>query len=688
MSSQYSTNLRTELIGTGDQSGTWGLTNNTNLGTILEQAIAGVSGGPYISGTYPAVNFPTDADITLTANNGTVDQSRSAVLVVTSSGSLTSTRNVIAPSSASKIYIIKNATTGGQSIQIKYSTGTGVTINNGSTILVYGDGTNFYLGSTVNNITGNLTISGNYYNSQSVTSVNVASPGVVTLPVISSGLVNNTPVFFTVPAGATLPTGLSANTTYYIINLTVGGSTTTFNLSSTVGGTAINTTGSASTGAITINSAPIFAVTSTTTNYINAANSITTNSRFYPAVLTDATNTVEQVSSVAAISVNPSKGSLNASQFTTSQTATVTIASPAVFTVTTAPSNGSLIYFETTGALPTGITVGTNYYVINASSTTFQIASTFNGVAINTSGTQSGTHTMYVPISANVTASNMLNGYWTTTSPQTINTFTGSISTTTLTVSATSVTIRPGSILSGTSVTANTQITNQLTSTGTAVVSPTYSSGGAIGTYVVTLSSGTSIVLGQLVSGTGLPSNTLVTAINGATITLSNAFTVQASGTYNFYTPGGVGTYTVNTSQTTSSTTITQNYAKLNFAYNGNNVAVVDPLGNLVVNSLSQTATPKLGLGITGETWRDVSVSRSFNTNYVNSNTYPISVSVSCSFASASSITGVVNGTNIIFSGFHAGTEQDNITFIVPSSSTYQVTSTGSLSSVLWTELY
>ena len=161
MASTYSTNLRTELIGSGDQAGTWGSTTNTSLGSILEQAIAGVSGGPYVSGTYPTVNFPTDADLTLTANNGAVDQSRNAVLVVTSTGSLTATRNVIAPSSASKVYIIKNSTTGGQSIQIKYSSGTGVTIGNGLTALVYGDGTNFYLVTNPNSVTGNLTVSGN-----------------------------------------------------------------------------------------------------------------------------------------------------------------------------------------------------------------------------------------------------------------------------------------------------------------------------------------------------------------------------------------------------------------------------------------------------------------------------------------------------------------------------------------------
>ena len=146
--STYSTDLRIQLIADGDQAGTWGQTTNTNLGTIIEQAIAGVSGGPATSGTYPAVNFPTDADITLTANNGTVDQARNAVLAVTSTGSLTAQRNIIAPTGASKVYIIKNNTTGGQNVQIKYSTGTGVIVGNGLTALVYGDGTNFNLVSS------------------------------------------------------------------------------------------------------------------------------------------------------------------------------------------------------------------------------------------------------------------------------------------------------------------------------------------------------------------------------------------------------------------------------------------------------------------------------------------------------------------------------------------------------------
>jgi len=74
---------------------------------------------------------------------------------------------------------------------------------------------------------------------------------------------------------------------------------------------------------------------------------------------------------------------------------TVTIASPAVVTVSSAQiSNGTPIRLATTGALPTGLTVGTQYYVVNASGTTFQLAATAGGTPINTSGSQSGAHTI------------------------------------------------------------------------------------------------------------------------------------------------------------------------------------------------------------------------------------------------------------------------------------------------------
>lgn len=75
-------------------------------------------------------------------------------------------------------------------------------------------------------------------------------------------------------------------------------------------------------------------------------------------------------------------------------TVTVTIATPGVVTWTGHTlANGDPVSFTTTGALPTGITAGTRYYVVNQAANTFQIAATRGGAAIATSGTQSGVHT-------------------------------------------------------------------------------------------------------------------------------------------------------------------------------------------------------------------------------------------------------------------------------------------------------
>ena len=70
MSSTYSPSLRIELIGAGEQSGTWNTTTNGNLGTLIEQSIAGVISISMV-----------DTNYTLTAYNGVSDQSRQAVIL-------------------------------------------------------------------------------------------------------------------------------------------------------------------------------------------------------------------------------------------------------------------------------------------------------------------------------------------------------------------------------------------------------------------------------------------------------------------------------------------------------------------------------------------------------------------------------------------------------------------------------
>lgn len=79
-------------------------------------------------------------------------------------------------------------------------------------------------------------------------------------------------------------------------------------------------------------------------------------------------------------------------------TATITIDTPGVVTVAAGHGleAGAAVVFTTTGALPTGLTAGTTYYVLASglTATTFQVAATAGGTAIDTSSTQSGTHTV------------------------------------------------------------------------------------------------------------------------------------------------------------------------------------------------------------------------------------------------------------------------------------------------------
>jgi len=145
MPSTYSPSLRIELIGAGEQSGTWGTTTNTNLGTLLEQSIAGVQ----------AITM-SDVNYTLSNFNGVSDEARKAVLVV--SGTNAAARDIIAPLVA-KNYIIKNNTTGGFAINIRAATGASVSIPNGVTSAVYCDGTNFNLALTQTLIAAGVGIS-------------------------------------------------------------------------------------------------------------------------------------------------------------------------------------------------------------------------------------------------------------------------------------------------------------------------------------------------------------------------------------------------------------------------------------------------------------------------------------------------------------------------------------------------
>jgi hypothetical protein len=125
MASTYSS-LKIELIGTGDQAGTWGSTTNTNLGTALEQAITGTVDITFAS-----------ADVTLTLTDTNAAQNARA-LRLNLGGTTGAARNLIVPAIA-KQYIVNNGTA--DTITIKNSSGSGVAVPTGVTLTVFNNAT-------------------------------------------------------------------------------------------------------------------------------------------------------------------------------------------------------------------------------------------------------------------------------------------------------------------------------------------------------------------------------------------------------------------------------------------------------------------------------------------------------------------------------------------------------------------
>jgi len=180
MASTYSTSLKLTLMGDGDQSGLWGQTTNTNLGTLLEQAITGVT----------SITM-SDANYTLTSFNGVSDEARNAVLVVT--GTNNAVRDLIPPV-VKKLYTVVNNTTGGYAIRVIGASGTGVNIPNGATCLVYCDGTNFIngLSGSTGNFSVNGTLTATTVNATTGTFTNVSGNGVALTAINASNITSGT----------------------------------------------------------------------------------------------------------------------------------------------------------------------------------------------------------------------------------------------------------------------------------------------------------------------------------------------------------------------------------------------------------------------------------------------------------------------------------------------------------------
>jgi len=125
----YVNNLRLKEITTGAESGTWGISTNTNLELITD----GFS--------YGTKQLAADANETFTMPDGSSDDTRSLYLKLTSAVDLTATREVtLGPNTISKTWVIENATSGSQTVTIKQGSGATVDVPTGEKVMVVTDG--------------------------------------------------------------------------------------------------------------------------------------------------------------------------------------------------------------------------------------------------------------------------------------------------------------------------------------------------------------------------------------------------------------------------------------------------------------------------------------------------------------------------------------------------------------------
>ena len=224
MASSTSTDLKLELITTGEKSGTWGTITNTNL-QILEQAASG-----YLS---LAVG---GADVALSLANHATANGKNLYYKLT--GTLTAARTVTMPDGAERVFIVEDATARSSSnytLTVKTVSGTGVTLPVGSTTVLYSDGTN---------VTGKLQTKGYYTPPSTYTAVNGDQ-----LLVNTSGSGIGTGVTITLPASPAIGNEvhfIDSGNAFASNNLTIGRN------SSNILGSASNLVVSANGAAFTL----------------------------------------------------------------------------------------------------------------------------------------------------------------------------------------------------------------------------------------------------------------------------------------------------------------------------------------------------------------------------------------------------------------------------------------------------
>ena len=344
--STFSTNLYIELIGTGEQTGTWGGTTNNTLVYALEEPIVGRA----------AVAF-TDANVTLTPVSLNTNQTfRNLYLNCT--GTNTTTRSLIVPT-INKNYYIENNTN--QSLLVKTAAGTGITVLSGYTCAVYINGVDVVQAATYEPVmtVGTLALGNN-----------------LTTAYGGTGLASYTAgdtLYYS--SGTTLSTlGIGATGTV----LTVAGGVPTWSASASSfsAGTTGFTPSTATTGAITLAGTLNIAnggTGSTSTTYCALATNVSgtlpvanggtgvTSSTGSGAVVLGTTPTLTNptvtsyIESVVAIGTVTSSSTISLTSGTV-QTATLTSSTPCTFTMPTATAGKSFVMLLKQAATPTTAT--------------------------------------------------------------------------------------------------------------------------------------------------------------------------------------------------------------------------------------------------------------------------------------------------------------------------------------------
>lgn len=572
MPSTYSPDLRIELMANGEKSGTWGSITNSNLGTILEDAIAGL--------TTVAIGPATSQ--ALTAFDGVADESRNAAVRVTSA--LSSALSLYVPP-VTKLYVFVNDTNvGGPGTTVTVfayvnstppnnttAAGTGVAVPAGARVLLRCDGVNIV--EQLNTIVGDLTVYGQLNttgspnfdgnlvvqnsaflgDSQTATNISVANPSIVT---VATSPVTGAAITFS--STGTLPTGVTSGTTYYVSKINA----TTFNFSaSSTLSPLIEVTANGSAGAVHTVSNMSLAVTPPA-----ASN----NTQLATTEFVKTQVAIQPTSAASLASTNWTVSETFATQAISAFTNSSITSLPTLVTVPTAPVNGTAVAFSAGvgGTLPTGITSNAAYYVANRTATTYNLAT--NPAEIQTA---------IIPGGAS---------------------FNGTIAGTVLTAATPSTGVLAiGQRITGTGVTAGTTIASLGTGIGGAgtynlSASSTVSTSTAMTATVVpgVVTVNIAPTNGQIVSfsttgtlPTGITAGTNYYVVNRTSTTFQISATV--GGTAINFSGASTGTHTASwytLVSTTGSATLplSETTSKIIFAYKALNKFSVDLGGNMV----------------------------------------------------------------------------------------------------------